>query len=153
MFVKRQRGGEESASGELQCLWVCVECVLVLGWCCSGTEGTCIFAIKLLPMRAHRGRNHRAGPSVVISYLKNKEKKNSAHLPQPIIKLQTVISSANMASVQSIFYPSFSIPALSTLGSLGSAGVYPSCRRPWTGRQPVAVQCKQAIMKKKQSAV
>lgn len=72
MFVKRQRGGEESASGELQCLWVCVECVLVLGWCCSGTEGTCIFAIKLLPMRAHRGRNHRAGPSVVISYLKNK---------------------------------------------------------------------------------
>lgn len=34
---------------------VCRLCVSVLGWCCSGKEGTCIFAIKLLPMHSHRG--------------------------------------------------------------------------------------------------
>lgn len=54
--AQRQREGEEPG---VSCLWVCVDCVSVLGWCCSGKEGTCIFAIKLLPMLSHRGRNRR----------------------------------------------------------------------------------------------
>lgn len=58
------------------CLWVCVDCVSVLGWCCSGKEGTCIFAIKLLPMHSHRGRNHSTMATNVICWeMKDQEKK------------------------------------------------------------------------------
>lgn len=56
---QRQRNvGKPTEDGLL--LWVCVDLSVChfRGSCCSGKEGTCIFAIKLLPMHSHRGRNH-----------------------------------------------------------------------------------------------
>ena len=50
-----RESGDLTAAGGLLFVGVWRLCVSVLGWCCSGKEGTCIFAIKLLPMHSHRG--------------------------------------------------------------------------------------------------
>lgn len=80
--VKDKRGLESkeltTADGLLY-VGVCRLCVSVLGWCCSGKEGTCIFAIKLLPMHSHRGRNHHtmSVSSLVCGKIRRKQEQKN----------------------------------------------------------------------------